>query len=541
MGTTAAVTVPVAGGFGGLIVAPVVGPVIDLSGPDMPLTTAIGTQDAPNGFQFSRPRIVDPDLDTAAGPQAGGKEKAELPSKKFDLASDLVSMSTIGNYLNLSLQAETFVPGALDIVVRQLNRRTSRGIEKATVAAITDASKVIPLADSATAAEVQAALFAGAAAVFTATGRMPTWIAVGPLGWARLGALTDLAGRPIFPSLNPVNAVGTADIAGDLQIAGIRTIVTAGITDEDIFMGNCDRVGALLLPLPAALGDGAVAARQAARRGGVARQLQATDDRSRTGQHSAGGLRGDRQDRRLTDDDRLLRRVVSAELVRSAGRPGDRSDGRHPGHVDAGGINSAGDRRRAAGRLRSRLSGFGLDVRPVRADRHGRRCRQSDVDGYGMGRRSCSARRSHEVHVEAAAEATPTSGREGLLMAAPFPPAAPPWDGDPMKLVEFARVRLNLAVDDPDLPWLAQLADSVVELIARYVDSPASVFDGGSVLPSITTASVLALIDAYRRKDATFGIIGAWSPDGVALRVSRDWLDGVKASLQPHRVRFGVA
>ena len=90
MGTTAAVTVPVAGGFGGLIVAPIVGPIIDLSGPDMPLTTAIGSQDAPNGFQFMRPRIVDPDLNTAAGPQAGGKEKAELPSKKFDLAADTV-------------------------------------------------------------------------------------------------------------------------------------------------------------------------------------------------------------------------------------------------------------------------------------------------------------------------------------------------------------------------------------------------------------------------------------------------------------------
>lgn len=238
MGTTAAVTVPVAGGFGGLIVAPVVGPIIDLSGPDMPLTTAIGSQDAPNGFQFMRPRIVDPNLNDAAGPQAGGKEKAELPSKKFDLASDLVTLTTIGNYLNLSLQAATFVPGALDIVIRQLNRRTSRGIEKATVAAITDASKVIPLADDASAAEVQTALFAGAAAVFTATGQMPTWIAVGPLGWARLGAVTDLAGRPIFPSLNPVNAVGSANIGGDLSIAGMRTIVTAGITDEDIFMGN---------------------------------------------------------------------------------------------------------------------------------------------------------------------------------------------------------------------------------------------------------------------------------------------------------------
>ena len=243
MGSKAEVTVPVAGGFGGLIVAPVVGPIIDLSGPDMPLTTAIGSSDAPNGFQFSRPRIVDPDLDTAAGPQAGGKEKAELPSKKFDLASDMVNMSTIGNYLNLSLQAQTFVPGALDIVVRQLNRRTSRGIEKATVAAITNASKVIALADDADAAAVQAAIFQGAAAVFSATGRMPTWIAVGPLGWARLGGLTDLAGRPIFPALNPANAIGQAN-PGELAlaVAGLRTIVTSGIPDEDIFMGNSEGI-----------------------------------------------------------------------------------------------------------------------------------------------------------------------------------------------------------------------------------------------------------------------------------------------------------
>jgi hypothetical protein len=243
MGTTAAVTVPVAGGFGGLIVAPVVGPIIDLSGPDMPLTMAIGSQDAPNGFQFSRPRIVDPDLNTAAGPQAGGKEKAELPSKKFDLASDLINMTTIGNYLNLSLQAQTFVPGALDIVIRQLNRRTSRGIEKATVTALTTGALTIPLADDADAATVQAAIFEGAAAVFTATGRMPSWGAVGPAGWARLGGLTDLAGRPIFPTLNPANAVGTANATEmSLTVAGLPLIVSAGITDEDIFMGNSEGI-----------------------------------------------------------------------------------------------------------------------------------------------------------------------------------------------------------------------------------------------------------------------------------------------------------
>lgn len=122
-----------------------------------------------------------------------------------------------------------------------------------------------------------------------------------------------------------------------------------------------------------------------------------------------------------------------------------------------------------------------------------------------------------------------------------FPPAAPPWDGDPTKLVEYARVRLTLSESDPDLPWLGQLADSVVELVDSYVDRTSPPFNAGAVPPSITTGCILALIDAYRRKDATFGIIGAWSPDGVALRVSRDWLDGVKASLQPHRQQFGVA
>jgi hypothetical protein len=121
-------------------------------------------------------------------------------------------------------------------------------------------------------------------------------------------------------------------------------------------------------------------------------------------------------------------------------------------------------------------------------------------------------------------------------------PAAPPWDGDPTQLVEMARQRLALSPTDPDLPWLGQLADAVVEQVDEFIDSPDPPFNtAGQVKPSITTACVLCLVDAYRRKDATFGIVGAWAADGTALRVSRDWLDGVRMSLQPHKVRFGVA
>jgi hypothetical protein len=120
-------------------------------------------------------------------------------------------------------------------------------------------------------------------------------------------------------------------------------------------------------------------------------------------------------------------------------------------------------------------------------------------------------------------------------------PITPPWDGDPRYLVEQAAARLTLGPTDPDLPWLGQLADAVVDQVRQYLDSPAADPLAEPVPAPVTVASILALVEAYKRKDATFGITGAWSGDGVALRISRDWLDGVKTALQPYRVKFGVA
>jgi len=240
LGTTAEGTVAVAGGFGGLIVSQVQGPIIDLNWQGMPFVTALGYTDLPNANTFMRPRLVDPDFDTAAGPQAGGLEKAELPSKKWDILADPISLAGVGNYINLSIQAETMVPGALDIVVTQLNRRTTRGIEKTAIAKLTATTNVIPLADGATAAEVQAAIAAGYVAVWEATNAAPTWLAYGPQGAGKLMGLTDLAGRPLFPWVGPVNAAGTAAApTGEGGSAyGLRPVLSPGITDDSLYMGN---------------------------------------------------------------------------------------------------------------------------------------------------------------------------------------------------------------------------------------------------------------------------------------------------------------
>ena len=239
MGTKAEVTVATAGGFSGITVNPVVGPVIDTSWGGTPFLDLIGPLPSPGPLNFMRPRIVDPNLNDGAGPQTGGKEKAELPSKKFDVLADPVQLSTVGSYLNLSLQAEALVAGSLDLVVQQLNRRTARAAENAVVAEAAKTTATVTLAAGADAATTLAAIYEAAALVFTNTNELPTWLAMGPQGWRQLGGLVDLAGRPIFPSIGATNAVGTSQATSfEGRVAGLRTTITPGITDSTMYMGN---------------------------------------------------------------------------------------------------------------------------------------------------------------------------------------------------------------------------------------------------------------------------------------------------------------
>jgi hypothetical protein len=237
MGTDAADTVAVAGGFGGLAVTGPNGPVIDLQPKGRPWLTAIGVRQAPSSFSFSRPRILDPNFTTAAQPQA--KEKQELSSKKFDVVADTLQLSTVGNYLNLSLQAEQFISGSLDIVINQLLARVAYAEEAALAAEVAKTTSVIPLAADAPADDVRQAIFDAAALVYEKTGALPEWIAMGPQGWARLGGLTDLALRPLFPFSNDVNGMGNSSPSTfTISGLGLTGIVTPGISDGSFYVGN---------------------------------------------------------------------------------------------------------------------------------------------------------------------------------------------------------------------------------------------------------------------------------------------------------------
>lgn len=252
MGTTAAATTPTAGGFGGLMVQPMVGPVISIFPAGRPFLTAVGVQPAPNALSFTRPRIVDPDFKTGAGVQA--LQKAELVSKKFDIKTDPLSLVTVGGYLNVSQQLLSLAPGALDIILGQLQKRVAWQSEAAAITEmqLTTQNTAAPLAANATAAAVLAAVFEAAALVYDATNELPTWIAMGPLGWRRLGSLVDSANRPMFPFLGAANAMGSmaADSFGMVGPAGLTPIVTPGITTPNLYVGGSSSFEAYEYPFP---------------------------------------------------------------------------------------------------------------------------------------------------------------------------------------------------------------------------------------------------------------------------------------------------
>lgn len=254
MGLDAANTVPVAGDLGGLTINPVVGPVIDPYPMGMPLANAIGLVPAPNALHFMRPTINDPDFGTGVGLQGGASptiDKSELPSKKFDVTASPVALDTVGGYLNISQQLISLQAGSLDLILGHMNRRLANYVDVAVANAVTSTGAT-PIATPTDAASLQQAIWDAVAAYYAATNSLPTWIAMGPLGAAFIGGMTDAAGRPLFPYLGAANALGTADasLLALSTVAGLRPIMTPAITDTKLYIGGADGVEGYLYRFP---------------------------------------------------------------------------------------------------------------------------------------------------------------------------------------------------------------------------------------------------------------------------------------------------
>jgi hypothetical protein len=70
---------------------------------------------------------------------------------------------------------------------------------------------------------------------------------------------------------------------------------------------------------------------------------------------------------------------------------------------------------------------------------------------------------------------------------------------------------------------------------------PVVTYAPGDAPATIVEAAVTLTVELYRRKDAAFGVLDAWSQTGEAVRIGADHLRGVASLLLPYREGWGIA
>lgn len=122
---------------------------------------------------------------------------------------------------------------------------------------------------------------------------------------------------------------------------------------------------------------------------------------------------------------------------------------------------------------------------------------------------------------------------------------APPFItgfGDPVMVAEAAMAVLRLQTGDIDEARLASKARVALAEIAIFLDSDGSTAWPDPLPEPLTDAAVSLTVELYRRKDAPFGVLNAWSPDDIGpVRIAADWLIPIAYQVNPYKQRWGLA
>ena len=221
----------------GLLPTPILAPVFIEQASRRPAIEAATLRPLPgSGKTFQRPHITQY---TTAGPQTA--EKTELPSRNMLIDPITVTKSTYGGAVNLSWQDRDWTdPSIMNLLVSDLAASYAQATDAAfctyfegtvtateTITAPADGPKVIQ------------ALFGATGQIAAATNTMPDTLWVSPDVWGGLGGLSDTTGRQLFPTVNPVNALGNIQpnsMSG--SIAGFRLAIDKNLPAGTAILGN---------------------------------------------------------------------------------------------------------------------------------------------------------------------------------------------------------------------------------------------------------------------------------------------------------------
>lgn len=108
--------------------------------------------------------------------------------------------------------------------------------------------------------------------------------------------------------------------------------------------------------------------------------------------------------------------------------------------------------------------------------------------------------------------------------------------------VAGADITSFVGVDAPDageVAWAAACAAAVQAAIDTKMTG-VTVTDPSPAFDELKVAALIAGAEAFKRKEATFGLTGYADLQGAAIRVARDYTDSVNPIIGRYRTDFGI-
>jgi HK97 family phage prohead protease len=224
----------------GILPVPIVSPIYNSFVANYrPLITAMGVRQMPmSGKVFIRPKVT---THTTIGASNG--ELVALDQGTFVVDDIQITKALYGGYVKLSEESMDMTsPEVLGALIDDMSRIYANATD---VAACTTfeagVTQTQALADVTDPADWVNFIYGAAQQILTnSNGNLPNVLVLSPSYYASLGALVDISGRPLFPNVGPMNAVGTGASASTFNgnAFGLSLVVDRNITSLPIYVGD---------------------------------------------------------------------------------------------------------------------------------------------------------------------------------------------------------------------------------------------------------------------------------------------------------------
>ena len=232
----------------GVLPEVIVGPVYSNYISRRPVVDAFGVKAMPgSGKVFIRPSVS-----THTSMAAQSSELATLQSGEFQVQENQVTKASYGGYVTVSEQVSDWSdPEIISLILEDMGRVYSSTTDNVAADALASgATNTVNFtaADLGDATEWLSWLYSSASAILSNLGNggtLPTHLFLSASNWAALGKLEDGSGRPLFPTVGPMNAYGSMSPGSTGMTAfGLQVVVDPNFVDTSngtIIIG--DRIG----------------------------------------------------------------------------------------------------------------------------------------------------------------------------------------------------------------------------------------------------------------------------------------------------------